>query len=62
MRTIYLDCGSRDQYRIHYGARTLSRRLAEAGVAHTYEEFDDDHSDVDYRMDVSLPRLYRAIA
>jgi hypothetical protein len=26
-----------------------------------YEEFDDDHSDVDYRMDVSLPFLYRAL-
>jgi hypothetical protein len=28
---------------------------------HRYEEFDDDHSDVDYRMDVSLPFLYRAL-
>ena len=26
-----------------------------------YEEFDDDHSDIDYRMDVSLPFLYRAL-
>jgi hypothetical protein len=62
MRKIYVDCGWRDQYHLHYGARALSRRLAEAGVPHTYEEFDDDHSDVDYRMDVSLPMLYRAIA
>ena len=28
---------------------------------HTYEEFDDNHSDVDYRMDVSLPFLFRAL-
>jgi hypothetical protein len=62
MRGIYIDCGFRDQYHIAYGARTLSRRLAEAGIAHRYEEFDDDHSDVDYRMDVSLPFLYRALA
>jgi S-formylglutathione hydrolase FrmB len=60
-RGIYIDCGWRDQYRIHYGTRTLSRRLSEAGIRHTYEEFDDDHSDVDYRMDVSLPFLYRAL-
>jgi S-formylglutathione hydrolase FrmB len=58
---IYVDCGSRDQYHIHYGARILSLRLAEAGIAHTYEEFDDNHSDVDYRMNVSLPFLYRAL-
>ncbi|HXF66060.1 MAG TPA: alpha/beta hydrolase-fold protein [Burkholderiales bacterium] len=58
---IYLDCGWRDQYRIHYGMRLLSRRLAEAGIRHIYEEFDDNHSDIDYRMDVSLPFLYRAL-
>jgi len=61
LRGLYVDCGWRDQYHIHYGARILSRRLAEAGVGHTYEEFDDNHSDIDYRMDVSLPLLYRAL-
>ncbi len=61
MRGIYIDCGWRDQYHIHYGTRILSKRLAAAGVRHTYEEFDDNHSDVDYRMDVSLPFLYRAL-
>jgi putative esterase len=61
MLGIYIDCGWRDQYHIHYGSRILSRRLAQAGIAHTYEEYDDNHSDVDYRMDVSLPFLYRAL-
>jgi S-formylglutathione hydrolase FrmB len=61
MRGIYIDCGWRDQYHIHYGTRLLSKRLAQAGVAHTYEEFDDNHSDIDYRMNVSLPFLYRAL-
>ena len=58
---IYIDCGWRDQYHIHYGTRILSQRLAAAGIRHTYEEYDDNHSDVDYRMDVSLPFLYRAL-
>jgi hypothetical protein len=58
---LYIDCGWRDQYRIHYGTRILATRLAAAGVAHVYEEFDDNHSDIDYRMDVSLPYLYRAL-
>ena len=62
LRGIYIDCGWRDQYHIHYGSRLLSQRLAEAGVTHRYEEFDDDHSDVDYRMDVSLPFLYGALS
>ncbi len=61
LRGIYVDCGWRDQYHIHYGARILSKRLALAGIKHTYEEFDDNHSDVDYRMDVSLPFLYKAL-
>ena len=61
LKGIYIDCGWRDQYHIHYGTRLLSKRLAQAGIRHTYEEFDDNHSDVDYRMDVSLPFLYRAL-
>ncbi len=61
LKGIYVDCGWRDQYHIHYGCRILSRRLAEAGIAHAYEEFDDNHSDIDYRLDVSLPFLYRAL-
>jgi len=61
LRGIYIDCGWRDQYHIHYGSRILSKRLTAAGIRHVYEEFDDNHSDVDYRMDVSLPFLYRAL-
>ena len=62
LRGVYVDCGSADQYRIHYGARLLSLRLAESGVEHLYEEFDDNHSDIDYRMDASLPFLVRALS
>ena len=61
LRGVYVDCGWRDQYHIHYGCRLLSAELARAGIAHRYEEFDDDHSDIDYRMEVSLPFLYRAL-
>jgi hypothetical protein len=61
LRGIYIDCGWRDQYHLHYGARVLSKRLAQHGITHVYEEFDDTHSSIDYRMDVSLPFLYRAL-
>ncbi|HAJ76148.1 MAG TPA: enterochelin esterase [Gammaproteobacteria bacterium] len=61
MKGIYIDCGWRDQYNIHYGCRQLSRQLTRAGISHRYEEFDGTHSGIDYRMDVSLPFLYRAL-
>jgi hypothetical protein len=61
LRGIYIDCGWRDQYHIQYGSRVLSKRLHAARIPHRYEEFDDNHSDIDYRMDVSLPFLSRAL-
>ena len=61
LRGIYMDCGWRDQYHLHFGARIIARQLAAHRIAHTYEEFDDSHSSIDYRMDVSLPFLYRAL-
>jgi hypothetical protein len=62
MRGIWIDCGWRDQYHIHYGTRQLSLALQKAGVKHVYEEFDDTHSGIDYRMDRSLPFLTRVLA
>jgi hypothetical protein len=61
LRGVFVDCGWRDQYRIHYGSRLLSKRLTESAVPHVYEEFDDTHSGIDYRMERSLPFLYRAL-
>ncbi len=61
LKAIYIDCGWRDQYAIHFGARILSKRLKLAGIKHTYEEFDDTHSGIDYRIETSLPVLYKAI-
>ncbi|MEZ4361673.1 MAG: alpha/beta hydrolase-fold protein [Kofleriaceae bacterium] len=62
LRALYVDCGDLDQYNLVYGARVLHRRLEELGVPHHYEEFPDDHTKVDYRMDVSLPLLARALS
>jgi enterochelin esterase-like enzyme len=61
LRGIYIDCGWRDQYRIHYGTRILSHRLGQHGIRHRYEEFDGTHSGIDHRMDMSLPFLTRAL-
>jgi S-formylglutathione hydrolase FrmB len=59
---LYLDCGRHDQYFLHYGARAFVRRLEALDIPHRYEEFPDNHSSVDYRLDVSLPFLYEALA
>ncbi|MDJ0654374.1 MAG: alpha/beta hydrolase-fold protein [Xanthomonadales bacterium] len=62
MRGIYIDCGSRDQYHIHYGSRRLSRLMAQHEVEHQYLEFDGTHSNIDHRFDQSLPFLYQALS
>jgi enterochelin esterase-like enzyme len=62
MKALYIDCGDIDQYNLVYGARRLHRSLEALGVPHTYEEFSDDHSSVDYRMDKSLPLLAQALS
>jgi Putative esterase len=61
LKALYVDCGDIDQYNLFYGARRLHRALDRLGVPHLYEEFDDDHSSVDYRMDKSLPFLAKAL-
>ncbi len=62
MKALYIDCGERDQFNLLYGARRLVRTIGAAGIAHRYEEFNDNHSDVDYRMDTSLPFIAEALS
>ncbi len=57
LRLVYVECGGRDQYNLVHGARILHQRLAHLGVRHEYEEFDDDHSAINYRYVESLRRL-----
>jgi hypothetical protein len=61
LKALYIDCGEKDQFNLLYGARRFVRRLTELGIAHRYEEFADNQSGVDYRMDESLPFLARAL-
>ena len=61
LNNLYIDCGNRDQYFLMFGARALSKRLRALGINHSYDEFEDNHSGIDYRMDLSLPSLYQSI-
>ncbi|MBR56911.1 MAG: enterochelin esterase [Myxococcales bacterium] len=58
---VFIDVGVRDQYNIHYGTRLFIEKLKAYGIPHQYEEFDDNHSSIDYRLDASLPFLYQAM-
>ena len=62
MALVFVDCGSRDQYHLQYGARQMRDELMKYGIEHVYDEFPDNHSSIDYRMDVSLPLLSRAVS
>jgi hypothetical protein len=62
LKQLYIDCGDIDQYNLVYGARRMHKMLDRLGIAHTYEEFSDNHSSVDYRMDISLPLLAKALS
>ena len=58
----YLDAGNRDQYNIQFGTRLLSAKLEKLGIRHHYEEFEGTHSGMDWRLDVSLPYIVKALA
>jgi len=62
LKGLYIDCGEKDQFNLLYGVRRFVRRLNELGIAHRYEEFPDNHTGVDYRMDESLPFLAKALS
>jgi enterochelin esterase family protein len=61
LRLLYLDCGTKDEWSLHLGARLFARRLTALGIPHEHEEYEDGHMNVSYRYDVSLPRLARAL-
>jgi len=61
LKLLYFDCGVRDEWNLHLGARLLHRKLESLGIPHRHEEFDDGHMNVSYRYDVSLPLLAAAI-
>ena len=61
LKGLTIDCGDVDQYNLVYGARRMHRELDRLGVAHMYEEFPDNHSSTDYRMDISLPYLVKSL-
>lgn len=59
MKLIYLDCGSRDEYALQYGARIFCQRLVGLNIPYSYEEFDAGHRDIQFRYDHSFRAISR---
>lgn len=61
LRSLFVDCGARDEFNLRWGARMVSEELKAANVEHVHEEFEDGHMGVNYRFERSLswllPRL-----
>jgi enterochelin esterase family protein len=62
LRAIYVDCGTKDEFALHWGARSLVGKLRSHGLGVRHEEFDDGHMNIPYRYDASMPFLAAAIA
>ena len=62
MSLVFLDCGTRDEFHLHHGARAFVRELTSRGIAHHFEEYADGHMNVSYRYSTSLPLLARALS
>ena len=58
---LFIDAGTRDEWSLDLGARILARRLTALRVPFEHQEFDDGHRSINYRYDVSLPKLAMAL-
>lgn len=60
-KTVFIDCGTRDEFNLRWGARMMAEDLKNGGVEVIHEEFEDGHTGVNYRFERSLsvigPRL-----
>ncbi len=63
LRSVYVDCGTRDEFNLRWGARMVVESLRAGDVEVVHEEFEDGHRGIDYRYDRSLsylvPRMER---
>lgn len=57
LRLLYFDCGNKDEYNLHLGARLLHGKLQDAGIRHVYEEFDGTHRHTRHRIDTHLAQI-----
>lgn len=57
LKSIFIDCGRRDEFNLQWGARMVSDEFKAADIDHVHEEFEDGHMGVNYRFERSLTYL-----
>jgi S-formylglutathione hydrolase FrmB len=64
LSTVFVDCGTKDEFNLRWGARMVAQELRNVGVDPVHEEFDDGHMGINYRyarsLEVIAPRLARS--
>jgi hypothetical protein len=63
VKSVFIDCGTRDEYNLRWGTRMLAEEFKASGAELCHEEFEDSHTGVSYRFERSLgflvPRMAR---
>jgi enterochelin esterase family protein len=54
LKMIFVDCGTRDEFNLHAGARIYCHKLKENGIKYIHQEFNDGHMNIQYRYDISF--------
>ncbi|HEY7108147.1 MAG TPA: alpha/beta hydrolase-fold protein [Nitrososphaeraceae archaeon] len=62
LKLIYIDCGTKDEFNLIWGARMIHSELKELSINHFYEEFDGGHLNTGYRHDISLQKVYTSFS
>ena len=62
LKLIFIDCGTRDEFNLHWGSRMLHSKLEKMNIKHFYEEFDDGHMSISYRYNISFPKIFSALS
>ncbi len=61
LNLLYIDCGTKDEFNLHIGARILHQKLENMNIKHHYEEFEGGHSNTSFRYDTSFPMIYSSL-
>ena len=62
LKSAFVDCGTKDEFQLRWGARMVAEVLRAGGVEVVHEEFEDGHMGINYRYDRSLSYLVPRMA
>jgi putative esterase len=62
LKYLYLDAGHTDEFALQWGLKRFERKLTELAIPAQVEYFAGGHFDTDWRYEISLPALLKAIS